>query len=177
METIILVGFMGCGKTTFGRKLAKKLKYDFIDSDALIEEQENMKISDIFKEKGEEYFRSLEKLFIQTLENKNNKIVATGGGMPCFEDNMEKLNQVGLTIYLKRPTLELVYRLLRSKKERPLTKEKQKEELKVFINNLIEKREKYYLKSKFILEREQIDVDYIVKMLHDNGESLPRSTD
>lgn len=99
---IILIGFMGSGKTTAGRIVAEKLCMDFVDTDQLIEKKSNKTISDIFKEKGEKFFREKEKdLIRKTLKKKINCVISTGGGMPCYKDNMEQLKSIGKTIYLK----------------------------------------------------------------------------
>ncbi len=99
---IILIGFMGSGKTTVGRMAAEKLCMDFVDTDQLIEKKNNKTISDIFKEKGERFFREKEKdLIRKTLKKKINCVISTGGGMPCYKDNMKQLKSIGKTIYLK----------------------------------------------------------------------------
>ena len=99
---IILIGFMGSGKTTVGRMVAEKLCMDFIDTDQLIEKKCNKTIFDIFEEKGENFFREKERYLIKkTLKKKINCVISTGGGMPCYKDNMKQLKSIGKTIYLK----------------------------------------------------------------------------
>ncbi len=96
MENIVLIGFMGSGKSTIAKELSNELKIPYIDSDIYIEEQEKMSIKDIFKIKGEKYFRALELKFIESFYNIKNHIIATGGGMPIFND----INKLGICIYL-----------------------------------------------------------------------------
>lgn len=148
-STIILVGFMGSGKTTFGMKLAKKMNYQFVDTDKEIEELVGMSIESIFNTKGEKYFRQLEKQYIQKLKVQN-VVIATGGGMPCFYDNMEYLNKIGVTVYLEYSSQELFERLKNETVNRPLLKHKSEEDLFNYIDDLLLKREHYYLQAQTI---------------------------
>ncbi len=145
-STIILVGFMGSGKTTLGKQLAQKLNYNFIDTDKTIEELIGVDIPTLFQTKGEEYFRHLEHRLIETIKVKNT-VIATGGGMPCFYDNMEQLNQIGITVYLKYSPKELFERLVNDPAQRPLLARKNKEELYRYIEDTLKEREPFYLKA------------------------------
>ncbi len=126
---VILIGYMGSGKTTLGKKLSSRLGLKFIDTDSMIEKQQNCSIQEIFNTKGESYFRELEKKLIFELKKEQNLLISTGGGLPCFNDLMAELNELGITIYLKRPAKELANRVIRSKKKRPLLIGKTEEEL------------------------------------------------
>lgn len=148
-STIILVGFMGSGKTTFGRNLAEKLNYKFIDTDKEIETLVGMSISTIFEKKGEAYFRQLEREYIKQLKVQN-VVIATGGGLPCFYDNMNYLNKIGVTVYLKYSVEELFERLKNETVSRPLLKEKSDTELFEFVEGLLKSRESYYLKAQTV---------------------------
>ena len=97
---IFLIGYMGSGKTTLGRKLAYILQYQFIDLDDYIEKQEGRKISHIFEEDGEDYFRKLERVYLHRVIDKEDLVISTGGGTPCFFDNMNQMNEYGKTIYI-----------------------------------------------------------------------------
>jgi shikimate kinase len=121
MKNIILVGMMSSGKTTLGKKLAKLLSYRFVDLDKLIENSENMSIPEIFAQKGEAYFRSIEsKILKQTLPNKR-VVIATGGGAPCFFDNMDYIKTIGISIFLDVPAYELAERITNhGKDDRPM---------------------------------------------------------
>jgi len=124
---IILIGFMGSGKTTAGRMVAEKLGMDFVDTDQLIEKKCNKTISDIFEERGEKFFREKERYLIKkTLKNKINCVISTGGGMPCYKDNMEQLKSIGKTIYLKIDFDILKKRI--SARNRPLFQDNKKAE-------------------------------------------------
>lgn len=160
---IILIGFMGCGKSTIGKRIAKLLSIPFIDSDSEIERIHKKSVPQLFEELGESGFRQLEKEFIQSLSTTDHFVLATGGGLPCFNNTMELLNQLGTTIYLKRPSKELARRLIQSKTERPLIKGKSFEELIPFIDSMIDKREVFYLKSEHVAPR---NVDKPIEILN-----------
>ena len=161
---IILVGYMGSGKTKIGKKLSEKLDIPFIDSDQVIEEKMNKTIVQLFEELGESKFRVLESDFIRELSKKSSFVLATGGGLPCFYDNILFLNDLGLTIYLKTSSEILTNRILNDNK-RPLIKGKNKEELNEFVTlNLLE-RECFYEKSRFILNESQHNIDSILQII------------
>lgn len=161
MAVIILIGYMGSGKTTFGRKIAKQLKYDFIDADDAIESACNLKIPEIFSQFGESYFRELESQLIERLKDHRNVVFSTGGGMPCFGQNMQRLNELGITIYLKRPVSELVHRLMNAKKPRPLIAGKSEVELYQFIEKTLIEREVFYNQAQLIFNRDQQNLLYL----------------
>ena len=111
-RNIILIGYMGSGKSTVGRKTAKAVEYTFLDTDVLIEKEEGMTISKLFEEKGESYFREIETETIRRLlAGPKGNIIATGGGLPMKEGNAELLKELGTVIYLKAETDTLVKRL------------------------------------------------------------------
>ncbi len=148
-STIILVGFMGSGKTTFGKELAKKLNYQFLDTDKEIEQLMGISIADLFETKGEAYFRTLERQLIENMSVKK-MVIATGGGLPCFLGNMDLLNQKGVTVYLKYSSQELFERLKNDKLSRPLLSNKSDTSLLEYIQKLLIEREGYYLKAQTI---------------------------
>ena len=165
MKRVILVGFMGCGKSTLGKKLANKLKIPFIDSDKEIEEHFQKSIGELFAEQGESHFRELEREYIEALDLREDFVLATGGGMPCFGDNMEQLNNVGTTFYLERSPKELAHRLANAKAQRPLIAGMEKEELLEFIENKLQGREEYYKKATVILGRDEQTPEGITSFL------------
>jgi len=148
---IFLMGFMGCGKSTIGKKLAKLIDYDFIDFDRLIEEKVQLSINDIFKQKGERYFRELETDVLNQL-NINNTVISLGGGTPCYNENIALINQKGLSIYLKMSKKVLAQRLVESKTKRPLIDDIKNNPvlLNDKINDLLLEREPDYLKADII---------------------------
>lgn len=119
-ENIILIGFMGCGKTTIGKKLAASLNYSFLDTDECIEQKEKQSIKELFKERGETYFRACETKVLETLNEETNRtVISTGGGMAVQKQNVELLRALGVVIYLS-VTSETVMKRLRKDESRPL---------------------------------------------------------
>ena len=153
---IFLIGFMGCGKTTLGKKLAKHLNYNFIDLDSYIEKKTNKTITEIFENKGEKKFRIVERESLMEVCKKDNFVIATGGGTPCFFDNMQKILDSGKVIYLKKEIEDLLGRLETEKRQRPLIKNKSVKELESFIRNKLSEREYFYKKSNYILQGKSI---------------------
>jgi shikimate kinase len=160
---------MGSGKTTIGKKLTKKLNLQFIDLDAFIENRYRKSVEEIFAEKGEAVFREMEQKALHEVAQFENVVISTGGGTPCFFDNMTFMNKIGTTIYLKVSIDELARRLNGSKEKRPLIKGKNQENLKTFIANNLEKREVFYNQASYTFEVEQLetqkDLDSIVEHL------------
>ena len=149
-DKIFLLGFMGCGKSTFGKKLALKLNWDFVDLDDYIEEKEGARIVDIFKLKGEKYFRRLETQAVQATAKIKRTIISTGGGTPCFNNNIESINSLGLSVYIKLPPAVLKERLLNETSKRPLLSGFNEDELLTFIESKLAEREDDYLKSEIV---------------------------
>ena len=157
---------MGCGKSTLAKKLASKLSFEWLDTDAFIEKQEGLTISQIFTTHGESYFRSLELKLIQSIDVTVPTVISTGGGLPCFNNLMEQLNDIGTTIYLERSPKELFQRLNQGKSKRPLIANKSDEELLQFIEENLAKRNPIYRQSTFILGRDNQTVDRIINLLN-----------
>ena len=153
---IFLIGFMGCGKTTLGKKLAKDLNYNFIDLDTYIEKKTNKTITEIFENKGEKRFRIVERESLMEVLKKDNIVIATGGGTPCFFNNMQEILVSGKAIYLKMKIKDLLERLETGKSQRPLIKNKSAKELESFIRNKLSERESFYKESDYILQGRNI---------------------
>lgn len=151
-KPIYLTGFMGSGKTTFGRMLANTLNRDFVDLDHYIEEQERATVPDLFTTLGEKGFRTLEQKALLSTKEMGNTIIATGGGAPCFFDNMAFMNRHGHTIYLKVTPEELSKRLLPARSHRPLIAGKSKSELLDYIRAKLSERAPYYNQAKIIAD-------------------------
>jgi len=133
LGVIFLVGFMGCGKTTLGRKLANRLGYDFMDLDHILEAKEGMTIAEYFAKHGEDAFRRLESEVLKHTRYPEHAVVSTGGGLPCFFDNIGWMNAHGKTIYIKLSPKTLADRLEKEKEERPLLRQHHGEALVAFI--------------------------------------------
>ena len=169
MQRVILIGFMGCGKTTLGKKIARQLNIPFIDSDIEIERLNQLSVGEIFGQFGESGFRKMETDFISSLDERGDFVLATGGGMPCVGRNMELLNELGVTYYLDRPAKELVHRLQNAKVKRPLLEGIVGNELLEFVELKLTQRDEYYKQSQVILCREDqnsADVIRINGLLH-----------
>ena len=148
MNNIILIGFMGSGKTTIGMKLAQKYQWTFLDTDQLVEKKENMKISTIFQNHGEAYFRDLETVCLKELDNGVEKqIISVGGGLPLRSENRELLKKIGKVIYLKAKA-ETIYSRLKYNTDRPLLQGENPEEK---IRTMLLDREKFYLEAADII--------------------------
>ncbi|MEJ6735969.1 MAG: shikimate kinase [Flavobacteriales bacterium] len=163
---IILIGFMGSGKTTLAKKLAKKLNRSFYDLDQEIEAKEHLIIPQIFEEKGEEYFRTIESEALKIILAKEEPfILSVGGGTPCFYDNMELINTSGVSIYLKYNAGILASRLINAKVKRPLIKGLNEIELKEFITNKLSERETFYKECNFTLVGNNLKVEDLLLLL------------
>lgn len=149
---IFLIGFMGSGKTTLGEKLARRLEYNFIDLDQYIESKESKKINKIFSSYGEERFRVIEAENLRLLEILKDVVISTGGGAPCFHDNMDWMNAHGLTVYLKHDAESLYQRLKSARKKRPLISGMSKSKLFNYIRDTLTSREEYYNRANITLE-------------------------
>lgn len=149
---IYLIGYMGSGKSTVGRGLASELGLSFIDMDDYIEERNHKTIPRIFAEDGEDTFRKLEQKALVELSSFEDVVIATGGGAPCFFDNIEVIKQTGKSLYLKGSPRILADRLRHSKIERPLIKGKTEDELVAFIDETLHKREQWYKQADVVLE-------------------------
>lgn len=159
MNLIYLIGYMGAGKTTLGSALAQSIDAEFIDLDHYIQDQYNKTIGQLFEEYGEDGFRKIEHEALINLSKSDRKIIiATGGGAPCFFDNMNIMNQSGVTIYLKATPKALCDRLNipEHKMKRPLIKDKNEIELLKFIEDNLSKRDHFYSKAKIIFETEYL---------------------
>ncbi|MFN4234092.1 MAG: shikimate kinase [Bacteroidia bacterium] len=146
---IFLVGFMGSGKSSVARVLAQKLNLSFFDTDHEIVASTGKSINEIFEKDGESHFRELEKLTIQNLQNKDNCVIACGGGLPCHNNLMRELNNQGITVYLKLSSERLFDRLQKDSNKRPLLLGKNESEMKKYISHLLDEREFYYSQSQF----------------------------
>lgn len=161
MRRIILIGFMGSGKTTLGKKLAKRLGVPFLDSDEEIEKGVLLSVGEIFGTYGETKFREIESEYVQSLKNDGEFVLATGGGMPCYNNTMDALNELGTTFYLERSAKELAHRLMNAKSQRPLIDALAKEDLLEFIEKKLLEREEFYKQADFVLARDEQSVDKI----------------
>lgn len=149
MQRIFLIGYMGSGKSAMGRLLAKSLGLQFYDLDSYIEGKYHLTIAQIFEHEGEERFREKERMCLHELGELEDVVIATGGGAPCFFDNMNFMNQKGHTLYLDLSVSQLQTRLESSRAGvRPLLKNKSSQELQDFIEVNLMKRMPFYSQAK-----------------------------
>jgi shikimate kinase len=165
---IYIIGFMGSGKTTAGKKLASLLGWSFIDLDKRVEEFAGKTIPEIFSQNGEDYFRIIETQLLRNLKSRINIVISTGGGTPCYIDNMDYMIETGLTIYLKLTPSELKSRLSLSKGERPLIKDLDQEELTSFIKEKLAVREKWYDRSDITIDGVDLDINLLLSHVKSN---------
>ena len=169
---IYLIGFMGSGKTTIGKPLAKKLGYQFIDQDDMLEKRFNMTITKVFETLGETVFREAEQKVLAELSEFENVVIATGGGCPCFFDNMKLMNKHGLSIYLKGDPKTLVHRLKDSHGTRPLIKDKTDSELIQYVTSKLEEREQFYSQAKITVQTKDLKVTDVLNRLEGKIEKV-----
>ncbi|MCC5930293.1 MAG: shikimate kinase [Cyclobacteriaceae bacterium] len=164
MHRIYLTGLPGCGKSYLGRNLSKKLHLQFFDLDDVIVESEKISINEIFAQKGEKYFRELESRLLKELSNSHSSfIMATGGGAPCFHDNMAYMNTKGITIFLDVSPPEIVKRLSeKGLSKRPLLKDVGPENLVKELEIKLQRRLPYYSQAKIHVNKAP---DYIMEHL------------
>ncbi|SMC78882.1 shikimate kinase [Pedobacter africanus] len=156
---IFLIGFMGSGKSTMGKKLATKLGYDFIDLDHEIEKQIGTSISDYFGSHGEAAFRELESQSLKNFAYPQNAVVATGGGTPCFFDNMDWMNASGTSMYIEMPPAALAKRLEGGKEKRPLLRDLDEAGMIAFIESKLSERESFYKRATIIINGINLNAD------------------
>ncbi len=149
---ILLIGYMGAGKTTIGKALSDEIQVPFYDLDWYIETRMHRSVKQLFDERGEEGFRKIEQAMLHEVAEFENVIIACGGGTPCFFDNMDYMNQQGTTVYLKATPETLHAHLKIGRKVRPLLLNRTAEEVEKFIAEQVAQRDYYYSKAKYILD-------------------------
>lgn len=162
---IFLVGLMGSGKSFWAHKLSTAFKMPAFDLDKEIEKAEGKTIPEIFDEKGEAYFRQKENEILKTFGTKNNFILATGGGAPCFHDNISWMNNKGITIWIDEPLSIIASRLKKGKSHRPLIANIPDENLEDFFCEMREKRKPFYSKAQHHLNRGNLKEKHFLEIL------------
>ena len=160
-EKIILVGFMGSGKSTIGKLIAQTIKKTYIDTDQLIENDEGASIKELFEKKGEEYFRKLENRVALEIGKYENCVISTGGGLPAYNNNMDYLNDAGITVFLNVPVIILTKRIFIDKTRPLVQKIKTKANLYKYIRETLKLRNPYYKKAKIYINCKNKSVQVI----------------
>lgn len=159
---LFLIGYMGSGKSSLGRTVARETGFDFVDTDAQIEKECGATVSEIFAAQGEEHFRALERDVLQkAAAAQTDTIVATGGGAPCFGDNMDVMNAAGKTVYLKMSPRCLVQRLGRGREKRPIIRGMDDRQLLAFIEEKLPEREKFYGRASMVINCDGVSDAYV----------------
>lgn len=158
IRRVYITGFMGCGKTTAGKKLASVLNFSFIDLDQQIEDLEQRPIEEIFKSSGEDYFRKVESDTLQSLDIKADTVISTGGGTPCYRNNLIFMKETGVLVYLKMTPLQLKGRLGEMTGRRPLLKDLKNSELEEYIARKLKERERFYNQATLIVDGMNPDI-------------------
>ena len=161
---LFLVGYAGSGKSSLAKRLSRKMGVKQLDTDKLVEEREGASVADIFYYQGEEYFRQAERSVVEELIVSGYEgIVATGGGLPTWGDNMARMNEVGYTIYLRRSPEQILSRLSDyGREKRPMFRGKSDEELLSFMHEHIAQREPYYAQAKIVIDCDTMSDDDVV---------------
>lgn len=164
MTRIFLIGYMGAGKTTLGKAFARHLNISFVDLDWYIEERYHKTVGELFEEKGEANFRELEKAMLHEVGEFENVVIATGGGAPCFFDNMEYMNRNGVTVFLNVRTERLFRRLQVATQTRPILRNKTNDELYLFIEENVKKRLPYYSSAAYTFNADELEDRWQIQM-------------
>ncbi|MFT3936091.1 MAG: shikimate kinase [Chitinophagaceae bacterium] len=165
---IFLIGFMGSGKTHWGKILSRQMNIPYFDLDEVIVASEKLSVQQIFHDKGEEYFRVKEQEVLEALsQDHDNVIISTGGGTPCFFNNIDFMRQQGIVVWLNTAIDTLLERLLKQKHTRPLIKNISDKELKAFIIKKLQDRKMYYEQAHVMLHEESITAESLIKSIQD----------
>ena len=165
MDKIYIVGYMGAGKTTAAKRLANRLGWEVADTDALFEEKYKISVCDFFNKYDEPLYRKLESEVLKETENLENVVVSTGGGTACYFDNIDWMNQHGLTVFLRISEKAVVNRLLHAKRKRPLAEGKSETELTAFVNQHYSSRLPFYEQAKITVKAEDLDLDNLIQLI------------
>jgi len=168
-KRIYIIGFMGSGKSTAGKKLAAALKWSFIDLDNEIEKLQGKTISEIFSGSGEEMFRLIESETLHSLNIEGDTVISVGGGAPCFSQNMEFMKETGIVIYLRMTPGQLKSRLSGETGERPLLKGVTRANILEYITNKLSEREMVYNQASVIIDGMDLDIKLLVEKIRKNA--------
>jgi shikimate kinase len=168
---IYLIGFMGSGKSTAGKRVATLLRWRFEDIDRLVEQNEGMKVPEIFSTRGEEYFRSAESAALRQVSAKTRTVVACGGGTPCTAENLQVMKSTGITVYLKLTVENLVARLKRHGNDRPLLSNTDPVELTGRISSLLGERRHWYEQADLVIDATATDEEGMTSLIADTVRS------
>jgi shikimate kinase len=167
MDRIYIVGYMGAGKTTAARRLAQRMGWEVVDTDALFEEKYKISVNDFFNKYDEPLYRKLESEVLKATESLDHVVVSTGGGTACFFDNMDWMNQHGLTVFLRISPQAAVDRVIHSRHKRPLVEGKSEEELTEFVSRHYASRLPFYEQARITAKSEDFDIESLMEAIKD----------
>ena len=163
---IYLIGYMGCGKSTIGRKIARFAHLDFADTDTLVERSEGSAVADIITCQGEEYFRGVEQRVLEATASEDDIIVSTGGGLPIWGNNMERIGQLGLSVYLRRSPQNIISRLSPyGRQKRPKFRGLNDEQLLAFMTTHMAEREPVYSRADIVIDCDNMSDNDIIDLI------------
>ena len=165
LNRIYLVGYMGAGKTTAAKRIAKRLGWGAVDTDALFEEKYKISVDDFFQKYDEPLFRKLESEILKTTENFDHTVISTGGGTACYFDNMDWMNRNGLTVFMRISPESVIYRVLHSHHKRPLARGKSEEELMEYVGWHYASRMPFYEQAQITVKSENFDLDGLMESI------------
>lgn len=170
---LYLIGYMGCGKSTIGRKVSRLGSIEFIDTDSQVELREHCSVSDVITHCGEEYFRQVEREVLLSTEESERAIVSTGGGLPIWSDNMEQIRRLGVSVYLRRSPSKILSRLTPyGRAKRPKFRGLNDDELLEFMTRHLAEREPIYMQADVVIDCDTVSdnvvVDRILAMFENN---------
>ena len=159
---------MGAGKTTAAKRLASRLGWEVADTDALFEEKYRISVDDFFRKYDEPLYRKLESEILKSTENLNHTVISTGGGTACYFDNMDWMNQHGLTVFLRISPKAAVDRVLHSRHKRPLARGKTEAELMEFVSQHYAARMPFYEQAQITVKSEDFDLEGLIELIRNN---------
>ena len=168
MNRIYIVGYMGAGKTTAAKRLAHRLGWEVADTDALFEEKYRISIDDFFQKYDEPLYRKLESEILKSTESLDKVVISTGGGTACYFDNMDWMNQHGLTVFMRISPAAAVDRVLHSRHKRPLARGKTEAELMEFVSQHYAARMPFYERAQITVKSEDFDLEGLIELIRNS---------
>lgn len=169
---IYLIGYMGAGKSRVGRQLAERLGYPFLDTDEKVEETTGRSISQLFEEQGEGFFRKSEQQVLHSTALQSNLVVATGGGLPVFADNISWMNRHGITVFLQVSPGALFHRLVQERAHRPLLSKISEIDLMETIHRQLIERASYYMQATLTIDPLETSIEELAAMINHRAEGV-----
>ena len=172
---LYLIGYMGCGKSTIGRKIARYASMRFIDTDSQVEQREGATVADIITLQGEEYFRAVEQAVLADTADDDDIVVSTGGGLPVWGDNMARIGEMGISVYLRRTAKNIISRLSPyGRQKRPKFRGLNDEELLAFMTTHMAEREPIYSQADIVIDCDTMSDNDIIDLIHSKIKNLKR---